>query len=73
MSTYREYEVSAEALVQGKDLGFGPAAARRIAHMARRGAPVTHPLGNRRVDDFVLRVRGNVVLSIARRQRDERC
>ena len=69
MSTYRKYRVSPEALAQGAALGLGP---RRIGRMARSAAPVTHPQGNRRYDDFILRVNDGVVLSIVRRQTEER-
>jgi hypothetical protein len=68
MSEFRQYEVTPQAAVQGRDLGLGEFAASRIARMARRSAPVTHKLGNRRFEEFVLKLDGSSVVAIARLQ-----
>ena len=65
---YRKYRISDEALEQGRLLGLGP---RSIGRMARSAAPVSHSQGNRRHDDFIMRVNDGVVLSIVRRQTED--
>jgi hypothetical protein len=62
----REYSVTEEAVAQAKELGIGGEVAKRLARMAKRSAPLTHPEGNRRFDAFVLRVHDRKVLSINR-------
>src|SRR5262245_41545901 len=62
----REFVVTPEAVDQGRRLGVGEDVATRVARMARRAAPVTHPQGNRRFEEWVLRIEKGVVLSIAK-------
>lgn len=52
----RQFTVSAQAIVEGRELGLGDDCAQQIAEMARFAAPLTHPLGNRRYEDFVLKI-----------------
>jgi hypothetical protein len=58
------FDISDQAITQAKRLGIGGNVSARLARMARRAANLTHPLGNRRFDEFVLRVDGNKVKSI---------
>jgi len=62
---YKTYQVSDEAVVQGRCLGLFGDTGRRLSRMARRAAPVTSDLGNRRFDDFVLDVDEDRVLGVA--------
>lgn len=62
----RMYMVSAGAIAQAKMLGIGGAVEKRLLRMARRSAPLTHPEGNRRFDDFVLLIQDNVLRGINR-------
>lgn len=49
-----EYTVSPSALAQAQLLGIFGNKAARLKRMARRAAPFTSELGNRRFEDFVL-------------------
>jgi hypothetical protein len=60
----KQFVVAPEAIDQGRRLGVGEDVATRIARMARRAAPFTHPQGNRRFEDWVLRIDKGVVLAI---------
>ena len=47
-------------------MGFGENVHLRIARMARRSAPFSHAQGNRRFEDWVLRIEQGAVVSIAK-------
>ena len=66
MAGFRQYVVTEQAAAQGRELGLGQHAVTRIERMAHRAAPFTHKLGNRRYEDFVLKMEGGQVLAIAR-------
>lgn len=65
-STSASIGVSAQALAQGRAMGFGENVHLRIARMARRSAPFSHAQGNRRFEDWVLRIEQGAVVSIAK-------
>jgi len=52
----RLFTVSDAALAEAEALPLFGDTRRRLVRMARRAAPVTHPDGNRRFHDFVLRI-----------------
>lgn len=58
--------ITAQALAQAAAMGFGPHADKRIARMARRAAPFSHAQGNRRFEDWVLRIEQGAVVSIVK-------
>lgn len=58
--------VTEQALVAARAAGLRGDTEARIRRMVRRASPVTHVLGNRRFDDYVLRVEDDVVLSVGR-------
>jgi hypothetical protein len=60
------FVVTETAKRQARMLGMGGDLNARLRRMARRSAPLTHPAGNRRFDDFVLQLRDKVVESIDR-------
>lgn len=65
-SEFRQFSVSDHAYAKGEMLGIDGDVEARIARMARRSAPCTHPNGNRRFEDFLLTVDGNTVTDIER-------
>ena len=62
----RAYRVADVAIAQGRAIGLAGDVSARLRRMARRSAPITHHDGNRRFDDFILRVENNVVQSVNR-------
>lgn len=56
--------ITEQAIAQARRLGIRGDVSARLARMARRAAMLSHPLGNRRYDEFVLRVDDNTVKSI---------
>ena len=63
---FREYEVTPQAVTLGRNVGLCGDVAKRLARMARRSAPITHESGNRRFDDFVLKIEAGRILSVTR-------
>ena len=63
---FRTYKATPQAVSQARWYGVYGDTAKRIARMARRAAPFTHDLGNRRFDQFVLEVEQDEVRSIHR-------
>jgi len=51
-----EYTVTPEAIAQAQRLGIFGNRAARLKRMARRAAPYTSILGNRRFEEFVLAI-----------------
>jgi hypothetical protein len=66
MSRFKEYRASAGAIAQGRALGLYGDTAKRLSRMARRSAPFTGELGNRRYEEFVLAVNGDQVEGVSR-------
>jgi hypothetical protein len=64
MSKSDEYKVALAALDHARALGLDGDVERDLRRMAHYSAPVTHVLGNRRFDNFVLLVRHKVVLAV---------
>jgi hypothetical protein len=62
----RLYWVSEEAQKQARELGIAGAVIKRLQRMAERSAPVTHPRGNRRFDDFVLELHDRTIVGVDR-------
>lgn len=60
--TFRVYTPTPDAEKQAKALGIYGQVASRLARMARKSAPLTSPLGNRRFYNFALTVEGNQVV-----------
>jgi hypothetical protein len=63
-SSFRHYKVSAEARKQAQTLGIRGDVEARVARMARRAAPFTHPMANRRFERFIMRVEHENVIWI---------
>ena len=63
MKTWRKFEVSQEAIDDAKRLSLFGDVEKRIARMATRSAPFTHPDGNRRFLNFVFRIEDGCILS----------
>lgn len=63
---FREFEVTAQAVAEAKGAGVCGEVAKRVARMARRAAPFTSSVGNRRFDDFVLNIRDGKVLGVCK-------
>ena len=61
-----KYTVDQEAINQARMIGLCGDVDKRLIRMAKRSAPLTHPEGNRRFDDFVLFVQNKVVKYINR-------
>ena len=67
MSSFKDIRVSPEAEKAGAELGITGTVAGKIAWMVEHAAPFTHPLGNRRYDQFVFLVdEDGSVRSVAR-------
>lgn len=67
MSMFENCRVSPEAEKDGVHLGITGTVAGKIAWMVQHAARFTHPLGNRRYEQFVFRVdEDGVVRSVAR-------
>ena len=66
MSRFREYRATDDAIRQGRLVGVYGDTAKRLSRMARRSAPVTSEIGNRRFNDFVLSVDGDQVVWVER-------
>jgi len=62
----REYRVSDAALQRARQAGLTGDLEKRLSRMALRSAPFTSDVGNRRFDDFVLKVDGDIVLDVQR-------
>lgn len=60
------YVVTPAAQAEGRMIGIAGDVEKRIGRMAKRAAPFTHPAGNRRFHDFILRIEADQVLGIAR-------
>lgn len=65
-ATKNEFVVAEKAAAMAREIGIGGDVRARLSRMARRAAPITHPEGNRRFDDFVLRVNGKTVEAVCR-------
>lgn len=56
MADLRHVKVSIEAVQQAKKMGFLTGARTRLERMALRSAVITHPQGNRRFGNYLLRI-----------------
>jgi hypothetical protein len=63
---YKEFQVSAEAVARGREIGVYGDTSKRLARMARRSAPFTGERGNRRFNDFILTTQGQSVIWVER-------
>lgn len=63
---FREYDVHPEAIRQAQRVGLSGNVEQEVARMARYSAPFTHPAGNRRYYEFVMRIENEAVVSIAK-------
>lgn len=57
-------DVTEAALTAAKERGVEGDVKARVIRMARRSAICTHPLGNRRFEDYVLNVEGTRVTDV---------
>jgi hypothetical protein len=64
--SFREYRVTDEAVVRGREIGLYGATANRLSRAARRSAQYTGALGNRRFQDLVLTIEGDAVVWVNR-------
>lgn len=64
--TFRTFTATPEAIQRARDLGLFGNTAQRLARAARRSAPFTSDLGNRRFLDLALTVAGGVVVWVNR-------
>ncbi|QIG66802.1 hypothetical protein EVB27_133 [Rhizobium phage RHph_TM16] len=60
----RHVTVSIEAVQQAKKLGFLTGARARLERMALRSAVITHPQGNRRFGNYLLRIHNGTLEAI---------
>ncbi len=63
---FKAFQVTEQAIAQGRRIGLYGATDKRLARMARRSAPLTSDLGNRRFHDFALTVDGEKVVWVER-------
>ena len=71
MSTFREYAVSETALAQARKLGMYGDVDGKLKKMARLAARFTHPLANRRYQNYLLKIDGDVISDIIKFSPDE--
>lgn len=64
MSGFHHYQVHPRVVLQARRLGLIGNAETRIARMARYSAPFSHAAGNRRFENYILRIDQGVVVSI---------
>ena len=64
--TFKAFTATAEAIRQARLLGLYGDTAKRLSRAARRSAPFTSELGNRRFLDFALTVEGDRVVWVNR-------
>ncbi|WP_266032647.1 hypothetical protein [Brucella intermedia] len=62
----KEYRTTPEAIERGREMGVYGDTEKRLIRMAARSAPVTHEYGNRRFQNFVLRVVGDLITDVTR-------
>jgi len=63
--------VRKSAVEQANKVGIYGNVAERLVELVNQAAPVTHVAGNRRFEDYVFRVEGQVIESIVKLTRDE--
>lgn len=64
----KEVTISPKALATARDAGLFGDTEKRVRRMLQRSAPVTHELGNRRFQNFVIHTENNTVLGVYRVQ-----
>jgi len=64
MAESREYTIAPEVLDQARELGMYGTVEVRLKKMARLAVPATHPKGNFRYEQVVLKIDQNRVVSI---------
>jgi hypothetical protein len=64
--TFKAFQATGEAIRQARYLGLYGDTAKRLARAARRSAPLTSELGNRRFLDFALTVEGDRIVGVDR-------
>jgi hypothetical protein len=62
---FRVFTVTDFVIEQARRMGATQGARTAIAYYARYGVPFTHPLGNWRHEGLLMRIKGNLILSIA--------
>ena len=65
-SDARPYIISPHALIKARTFGMYGAAEDRIRYMASQSSPFTHPVGNRRFHQFLLKIEGDVVVDLVK-------
>jgi hypothetical protein len=60
------YRITAHALLKARTFGMYGAIEDRIINMARMSAPFTHPVGNRRFHQFLLKIEGDQILDLVK-------
>ena len=68
--SFREYQVTPEAVARGRAIGLFGNTAKRLKRAARRSAQFTSELGNRRFLHLALQVQGDTVVWVNRIQQD---
>ncbi len=64
--SFRQFEVTDEAVRQAQELGLDGDQRKRLACMARQAAPLTHAKGNRRFEGWWMRVVNGKVAAVGR-------
>ena len=62
----RNLVITENAIVAARNAGLYGDTGKRLARMAKRAAPFTHELGNRRFNDFILRIVDGKLLDVTR-------
>ena len=62
----RDYSISKDAIAQGRSVGLYGDTAKRLLRMAKRSAPFTSEHGNRRFNDYVMKIENGAVTGVTR-------
>mgnify|MGYP001482880860 CR=1 FL=1 len=63
---FRDYEITDEAVRKARLIGIGGDVRKRLARMAKRAAPYTSEFGNKRFENFVLRIVDGRLVDVTR-------
>lgn len=64
MTSFREVQVSDQAMRSAGVFGWTGSISDRLVRMAKRSAPITHEKGNRRFDHYVMAIKDGVLLDV---------
>lgn len=64
--SFRDYRATDRAIERGRQAGVFGDTGKRLVRMAKRSAPVTSEYGNRRFQEFVLKVDDGQIIDVTR-------